>query len=641
MSIVRIAAGFVLALGLCAPAMAAPLEAYGKLPSIESVALSPSGHATAIVITNGEERMIVVRDNATGKVIQRAATGSVKVRDVSWADDKRLLLVTSVTHAPADLRNARREWTMAFSLDIDTRKVKPLLSDVEGGMNTIFDAPVIRTYKGERAVFVQGVKFSGGQGLLSLFRVDLDTGRSRLVELGTNDTQDWVVGPTGEAMAQEQYDRHSGRWTLKVRTKAGGWRDAATAVAKVDRPYVLGLGRDGATILYTPNGAGGVFGWREASLEGGATSAGEIETVDDQTPLRDPQDGRLIGYRALVGDESRYTFFAPQDAKVWKAVAAAYPGQAVNLVSWSGDRKKIVVHVDSPTEGPAFALVDLGTKSSSWIGPEYLGVQPADIGPVRPLKFNAKDGLALTGYLTLPHGKAPKGLPAIIFPHGGPAARDTPGFNWWAQGMASRGYAVVQVNFRGSDGLGDKLLAAGYGEWGRKMQTDLSDAVRHLAAEGLIDPKRVCIVGSSYGGYAALAGATIDRGVYRCAVSVAGVSHLSRQVAYSRTRGGLPSERYWHRFMGAEGRRDEVLDEYSPAAQAAKADIPILLIHGRDDTVVPLDQTRIMADALGKAGKPYEMIVQKGADHWLSRGDTRLQTLTATMAFVEKHNPPN
>ena len=165
--------------------------------------------------------------------------------------------------------------------------------------------------------------------------------------------------------------------------------------------------------------------------------------------------------------------------------------------------------------------------------------------------------------------------------------------------------------------------------------------MRHLAGKGVIDPARVCIVGASYGGYAALAGATIDRGVYRCAVSIAGVADLRKQIAYSRSHGGAPSERYWNRYMGAEDRGDAVLGEYSPAQIASRATIPILLIHGKDDTVVPLAQSEVMAEALRKADKPVELVVQKGEDHWLSRGATRLDTLTATMAFVEKHNPPH
>ncbi|PZQ60902.1 MAG: hypothetical protein DI570_13530 [Phenylobacterium zucineum] len=319
---------------------------------------------------------------------------------------------------------------------------------------------------------------------------------------------------------------------------------------------------------------------------------------------------------------------------------AGFKGDRLSLESWSQDRRKIVVLADSPVEGPAYALVDMATRKADWLGGRYQKLVAEDIAPVRPVRFKAKDGLDLTGYLTTPYGSAGKNLPLIVFPHGGPAARDEPGFDWWAQAMASRGYAVLQVNYRGSDGFGWPFLEAGFGEWGRKMQTDLSDGVRHLAAQGVIDPKRVCIVGASYGGYAALAGAAIDTGVYRCAVAVSGLSDLKRFVTWSRTQDGVSAVRWWTRFMGAEAARDPALTEISPAAQVARVDIPVLLIHGRDDTVVPLEQSQIMADALAKAGKPHELIVQAGEDHWLSRGETRLQTLTATMAFVEKHNPP-
>lgn len=207
--------------------------------------------------------------------------------------------------------------------------------------------------------------------------------------------------------------------------------------------------------------------------------------------------------------------------------------------------------------------------------------------------------------------------------------------------MASRGYAVLQVNYRGSAGFSWNFLQAGFGQWGRKMQTDLSDGVRYLAADGTIDPKRVCIVGASYGGYAALAGAALDPGVYRCAASVAGLSDMRRFVAWSKMRSGVEAQRYWSRFMGAQGLSDPVLQQISPALHVDKVSIPILLIHGKDDTVVPLEQSRLMESALQKAGKPVEVLVMEGEDHWLSRGDTRLQMLNSVVAFLEKHNPPN
>ena len=205
----------------------------------------------------------------------------------------------------------------------------------------------------------------------------------------------------------------------------------------------------------------------------------------------------------------------------------------VRYVDGSGDRRKLVVLVDSPTEGPAFALVDIDARRASWISPQYT-LAPADIGEKRPLHFKAADGLDLSGYLTLPLGRPPTGLPLVVLVHGGPVSRDGPGFDWWAQAIASRGYAVLQVNYRGSGGLGAKLNAAGFGEWGRKMQTDLSDGVRYLAAQGIIDAKRVCIAGHDYGGNAALAGMAFDHGVYRRAAAVSGAFDLPAMTASDR-----------------------------------------------------------------------------------------------------------
>ena len=176
------------------------------------------------------------------------------------------------------------------------------------------------------------------------------------------------------------------------------------------------------------------------------------------------------------------------------------------------------------------------------------------------------------------------------------------------------------------------------------MQTDLSDAVRYLAKDGTIDPKRVCIVGGSYGGYAALAGVTLDPGVYRCAVSVAGLSDLKRFLLWSgelqRNRDNF-GQRYWDRFMGISGPNDPALQAISPIEHASAVSAPVLLIHGRDDTVVPFQQSDVMADALRHAGKQVEVVTLRHEDHWLSRSDTRYQMLAATVAFLKENNPPD
>jgi len=640
MRIERWIVGLALALGLAGLANAASLAAYGKLPSMEYATVSPSGRQVALVVTNGEARTIIVQDLASDTVTLRGLIGEHKIRNVQWAGDDHLVLVASTTLNDMSIENGFREWFFGTAINLKTKKLKPLMQNSKADLSAIFGTPIVRSYHGEPSVFVQGIVFNDSRGQLSLFRIDLESGANRLVQMGSDDTVEWAVDAEGQPLAQEISG--AGAWSIRVRT-AGGWREAVRrADGSLDSPYMIGLGRDNASVIYAAPDADKDGAWMLHEVRtDGATPAAPRPLEDLAEPVRAALDGRLIGGYGLVGDEDRYTFFDPADERAWKAIVAAYPGERVTLQSWSTDRKKIVVLVESKTHGPAFALVDLTERAAKWLGAQYSALTPADISARTPIKFKAADGLALTGYLTLPQGRPAKALPLIVFPHGGPAARDDPGFDWWAQAMASRGYAVLQVNFRGSEGLGEALLNAGYGEWGRKMQTDLSDGVRHLAGQGVIDPKRVCIVGASYGGYAALAGATLDHGVYRCAVSVAGVSDLRRQILYSRSKGGAGAERYWNRFMGAEGRNDHVLTDYSPAQQAAKADIPILLIHGKDDTVVPLEQSRVMADALRKAGKPAELIVQKGADHWLSRGDTRLQTLEASVAFIEKHNPPN
>lgn len=636
MSVRLLVAAVCLALG-ASPASAASLELYGRLPSVEDVSISPDGARVALITTKGEERQIVLRNQADGKLTVLGA-GAAKVRDLQWADSDNLLVTTSTTALIMGLSGPKREYFQAFHYNVPSGKMKLLLRDADNALNTIHGPPVIRTLDGKPTVFLEGVRFVGGRGRLALFQVDLKSTRSKLVHEGFENTRDWLVGPDGEPLAESEYDAQKTRWTLKVKAPTG-WRTVRVMEAGSERPVLIGLGRDGQSVLVADSDGDQVV-LREIAPAAGAWSA-PFDRPESGQPIFDPRTHALIGFHSLVGDEARYVFFDPESAKAWSKIEKAYKGERVSLVSWTDDRSKVIVLVDSPTDGPAYAVVDFATHKGTWLGVRYEQLQPQYIGPVRQLSFKAADGLPLTGYLTLPHGRSPKNLPLVVQPHGGPAVRDEPGFDWWAQAMASRGYAVLQVNYRGSAGFGWNFLKAGFGEWGRKMQTDLSDGVRHLAAEGIVDPKRVCIVGASYGGYAALAGATLDPGVYRCAASIAGPSDMRRFVVWSKTQSGIEAQRYWSRFMGAEALRDPVLQQISPAMNADKTEIPILLIHGRDDTVVPLEQSQIMERALQKAGKPVEMVVMPGEDHWLSRGDTRLQMLSSVVGFLEKHNPPN
>jgi dipeptidyl aminopeptidase/acylaminoacyl peptidase len=409
--------------------------------------------------------------------------------------------------------------------------------------------------------------------------------------------------------------------------------------APIDGPWIEGLGRDGTSILVAEPLVDTVA-LRE--IDPSSPKWGEpFRKQAYSSTIHDPKTLKLIGFRTLVGEEDRYEFFESANTSVWAEIRHAFVGKRVTLADWSEDRNRIVVRIDAPSSGPSYALVDLTTMQASAIGDIYQSLTPADVSERRPVRYKATDGLEITAYLTLPRGRPAKDLPLVVLPHGGPESRDEPGFDWWSQALASRGYAVLQPNFRGSAGFGLKFTEAGYGEWGRKMQTDLSDGVRYLAAAGTVDPKRVCIVGASYGGYAALAGAAFDTSTYRCAASVAGPADMPRMVTWSKREHGERSQRYWTRFMGADDRHDPILKDISPALHAEQITIPVLLVHGKDDTVVPLEQTKVMEKALKEADKSVETLIMPGEDHWLSRGETRLQMLTRVVAFLETYNPPN
>ncbi|HUO12380.1 MAG TPA: S9 family peptidase [Caulobacteraceae bacterium] len=643
----------IAALALAAAALAgpAPLSAYGELPAIEQLAISPNGQLLALEMVKGADRTVIVQDLVAKKILTGVNVGQSKLRGLLWAGNNHVLLEFSSTTKVALVPSNVSEYFTLTDFNLTNHKLTPLLGDVNLSMNAIAAAPAIRMIGGKPTILATSLYLGGEvqdegdvwfyRNRLALFRIDLETDRSRLVSEDSTDTVGFVVGADGQPAAEATYEPLVKRWELKVRS-GGGWRVAQSLDAPIDTPDLMGLGRDGRSILIA-NLQGDRKVLQEVSADG-ATVSDPLPGPAGGAPIDDPVTHRLIGTVAYEGDDLTYFFYDRPEELQWLGILAAFPGQRVSIVSTSDDRRKLVLRIESPTDGPGFALVDLANRSSQWLGSDYPALTSADISEVQSISFRAADGTRLTGYLTLPRGRDPKNLPLVVFPHGGPAARDAPGFDWWAQAMASRGYAVLQVNYRGSEGLGRKLLTAGYGEFGRKMQTDLSDGVRYLAGLGSIDPKRVCIVGGSYGGYAALAGATIDTGVYRCAVDIAGLSELGKFIAWGVSRngdGGALAERYWLRFMGAKDPNDPVLRAISPADLADKVTIPILIIHGKDDTVVPFEQSQMMADALAKAGKPYQMVILNHEDHWLSQSDTRLQMLQATIDFLEKNNPPD
>lgn len=616
-----------------------PIGAYAALPAIESVSVSDDGSELAYIRHDGEQTFVVVQKR-TGESLVNVNVSDRLASDVFWISADHIGIRSRVLNSR--LVSGTEYLPQVDIVNVRTRNVARALRNADRGVITAAYDPRRGTYRGEPVLYVRTYTSENSAYTNDLYRVDLETGRGRRTETGFEDTNRYMLRPDGEVAARVTYSESSGRYRLTAPNSGGGWRTVFELVSHLDGPAIWGFAQDPDKVMVSIV-EGEQDYLMEVSLSTGETGEKTPLPAEAAGPFYD-REGRLVGM-AYVGEGQDYVIFEPRLKAAWDVMKAGLPGKRIGLVSYNADFQTVVVRTEGPTDAGTYYLYDARTRSVSVVGRRYPGIQPQNIGPIMVVDYTAADGMELFGYLTVPQGRELKDLPLVVMPHGGPAARDDLAFDWWAQGMASRGYAVFQPQFRGSDGFGQAHLQAGYGEWGRKMQTDLSDGVRHLVEQGMVDASRVCIVGASYGGYAALAGVAMEPDVYRCAVSVAGVSDLRAMLeSEARLTGGResrnPTIRYWNRFMGGEGSNDVLLDERSPARLVDTISDPVLLIHGQDDTVVPFRQSAIMRDAMRRAGKPVELITLQGEDHYMSYAPTRLQMLEATIAFLEEHNPP-
>ena len=632
-------------LAFSAPSVAAqeqvPLAAFGALPDVEDASISPSGTNIAILLTHEGTRQLFFLDSNM-KLISRLTVGDAKVRYFDWVGDDQILLVTGQTE---DLRgfttnmaefNVARLIPVTYKGEIETvfGSSRDLVDAVWGSYGTRFIDNRWMAYFGaielEKAGGVASTNMIWKHGRRYLYGVDTRENQPTRVATAAREgiSRDWLLDARGEVAAMMDVSADDGDWRL-----AGPQGDViASGNERNGRVGLVGLGYDGTTVIYSERDEDNITQWYEVPLAGGvATPFLQDEHVDRL--YWDERTGNLIGY---LDQKKGPVFRDPAFQSAATGIRNAFADFDMRMVDWSPDFKKVLVRTSGNKDSGTWFVVDLTSGKADAIAYERKQLGPNEVGAVSTVEYTASDGLEMDGILTLPPGREATNLPVVVLPHGGPHSSDSEAFDWWAQAFASRGYAVFQPNFRGSTNRDDAFKLAGYGEWGRKMQTDISDGLAVLADKGIVDRDRACIVGASYGGYAALAGVTLQQGLYECAVAVAPVSDIAAM--YNEDTRTAQNRITKKRLLDQLGPRDR-WDEVSPRRFADRADAPIMLIHGEDDTVVPFSHSDKMADALKDAGKSYELVRLEGEDHWLSLSSTRLQMLEAAVGFVERHNP--
>ncbi|MBV8687564.1 MAG: S9 family peptidase [Alphaproteobacteria bacterium] len=611
-----------------------PIEALAQIPFISEPELSPDGrHLVARINANGIQKLAVYDVDLPRDAPPKLIDSGGGAAWYSWAGNARLILGGAFFAIAAATKSIKL--TSLESYDLETGKTSPI-QPAEGMLanQVAFIDPA------GRYVLVSSYK-SGGDSP-SLWRVDLGTGAAVEVQRGKSGISNWFVDDAGNVRGGVAYSTTG--WTIYRQDASGQLRRASEgkfpkgAETAIDAIGILGGGDTGVIVTNARTGRFGVYRY-----DLNAQTIGEPIFEHPQVDVTKPQisaDGRTVEAVYYDEDVPRVAWLTPELKALQAQVDRAMPGKVNRILNFSRDRNRALIWSGSADDPGLYYVFDRKARRLDAFAAPYDDLVERRLSPVKPVRYAARDGLSIPGYLTLPSGRDAKNLPLIVMPHGGPFVRDTFAFDPLVQLLASRGYAVLQPNYRGSTGFGRDYVERGYGQWGLKMQDDLDDGVSWLAGQGIVDRRRVCIVGASYGGYAALWGAIRNPEIYRCAVSLAGVTDLKAMLKYDSQLLSAPRySKLWRQKVEGEEKRD--LAAVSPLQQASRLNVPVLVAHGERDSTVPVDQSRRLVAALKSRGARVISVFYPRTGHGFSSSEESIDYMRRVEAFLELNNPPD
>lgn len=337
-------------------------------------------------------------------------------------------------------------------------------------------------------------------------------------------------------------------------------------------------------------------------------------------------------------DRPRVHWLNPAMAQLQAMIDRTFAGKTNTIINRSRDGNRVLIFSSAANDPGTYYVFDRAARRMEVFASPYDRLTGQDFAAVRAVSYRNRAGITIHAYLTLPPGSSGRNLPLILLPHGGPFLRDSWVFNPEVQFLASRGYAVLQPNFRGSTGYGRDFVQSGYGQYGGAMIDDMEDGMDWLAGEGIADRARVCIMGSSYGGYAAIWGAMRSPQRYRCAISFAGPTDLRAMLRYD-SNSFIP-RRYVREFrQRLQGEERVDLDAVAPARHPEMLRVPLLLAHGRRDPIVPPEQSQRLMSALQRLHTPVESVFFEKSGHGFTDAGEAADYYRRVEAFLATHNP--
>ena len=624
-----------------APAAAAaerlPASDFGQLPLVEVAALSPDGtHWAGLFGINGVENiaMLSLFDKAE-RTVRTSLPDGTQAEWLRWVNDDNLLVGV---HMLNTLQGQDFYVTRCFAVNRTSGKMTPILWDL-GGQNASDVIWWPQDEGNEVLISAQNSVYEEEDFWPAVHQVNVTNGHERIVVPPHSGINAWGADMAGSVRVGIGYD--DSRQTSRLVYRAAGTHDSFRTVDRADArkreglqvPFMYLPGGDHALVIHDDDrGMSAVY---EVDLATQAevravyaAPAGEVDGVEvsaDSTTLLGAHDTSLTG---------GFHWFDVSLGAMQGVFDNAVPGARAEILSLSRDHMAMLVRIASADMPGAIYYYNRGKSLFRRLVSVNEKIGPTrHLAPVKVVSYKARDGLEIEAILTLPVGRDARKLPFIVMPHGGPWAQDTLEYDYWVQFLANRGYAVLQPNYRGSTGYGTAFLRKGEGQLGLAMQDDLTDGLHWAVEQGIADAKRVCIVGGSYGGYAAMWGIAKDPDQYRCAISIAGVSSLRREV------NDFANDMYGNKFTDDWKRMAPDFDAVSPIKAVDRIKAPLLLIHGKKDITVAYAQSSKMYDRMKSAGKTVQLVLLPQADHHYQRQDDRVALLTAMDEFLAKYNP--
>lgn len=616
-----------------------PVEAFAALPALRLLTLSPDGeHLAAVMNREGQSVLMTARlDGSEMRGLMELDNGKFQFNWLHWANNKRLLVGFKF---PAIRPGAATVETRLMAMDLDGSQVVNLVPpnrDRAIEISQIQD-DVVDFLPDDGQNILLALMEDQSVNAPGIYKVNIHTGKRELVFWPRRFIWDWITDRQHRVRVGTRREKDEVQ-IVACDPDGGNWRPLWSFKAyDAGSVYPLAFGKNPQKLYVQAShqGRDAVFLAHLDQLDADGHPRLELRESSPTHDIRgsliiSPQSGEVIGISHFDEGRADEAFWTESLRELAKAVDQGLPGRVNRIYGFNADESRYVIRSSANGIPDQVYVGDRREGKINFLADIYPGLPAERMVGKKFVMLKARDGLELRAYLTRPKGSNAPG-PLVLLPHGGPISRDNLDFDTWTEFLASRGYSVLQVNFRGSDGYGNDLRQAGMKRWGLEMQDDLTDAVKWAVDQQIADPKRICIVGASYGGYAALMGAVKTPDLYRCAMSFAGVTNL---IDLSRHEASyINGQSMTDRSIGNYWRDRSQLKATSPTEHVQDIKVPVLLMHGTADRSVPYDQSQKMADALKAAGKKFQFVTLTDGDHHLSRQRDRLRFFTELETFL-------